>query len=373
MTTTTNKSQKRRCIRRGHASTHTTMLVSNDAWLLVCMHLEYSPHTVFRLMMTCRSTLSAFQNASEAWWVEFFEKIKRYQGSLKHSNFLKRLELLHQHQHWDKKNINNNLNSCRDALLGLFAPRCHYCGTRFGHRLLRPFLIRTCADCLKANAISNNVLELRYGLSFSDFLEVYAKEGGFLLPLDSFRLKAKALTCLSNDELDACYYIHKGKKNTTNKQPATTTAATAATHTKSVKSNVLYFFWKPDIERILGLNLEQRLLIYMQERKQAVSVLSAYFQRHSESALTSQALRLFRCSDSFCLSHQREHQQNAKMIDIKAWRALAQSMRVYNNNIIDSHHYNSRILTTRGSSAQSLSQVNHRHCQQQQHAYKQSW
>jgi len=301
--------RKRRCIPRGHVSTQTTMVISSDAWLLVCMHLEHSPHAVFRLMMTCKGTFSAFENAStEAWWVEFFEKIKRYQGSLKHSNFLKRLEHLQLHK-----------LACRNVLRGIFAPRCDYCGTRFGHRLMQPFAIRTCAECLRLNAISNSVLELRYGLSFSDFLEKYVMEKGFLAPLDSFRFKIKALQCLSNDELDTRYVYYNQKKKK-----------------KAVQSNTLYFFWRPDIERILGLCLDK--CMQQENKKKAVAVLSAFFKRHSDALLTVQAVSLFRHSDSLyfqgCCNEAKE-KERAYVIDIKAWRALAQSMRTYNNNITD--------------------------------------
>ena len=302
---------KRRCIRRGHVSTQTALQVSCDTWLLVCMHLEHSPHAVFRLMMTSKGTLSAFEGAPEAWWVELFNKIKRYQGSLKHSNFLKRLEHLQ---------VQQKLPCC-EILRGIFTPRCNFCGTRFGHRMLQPFAIRTCAECMRANIISNSVLESRYGLSFSDFLEEYAMEGGFLVPLDSFRFRVKALHCLSDDKLDTRYCISKN-------------ASRRGAARVEVRFNTLYFLWRPDIERILGLRLEARLSL-VEERKQAVSVLSAYFRRASEAALTSQALCLFKRSDSFrsgCAPASAA--AAAAAIDIKAWRGLAHSMRIYNNSTV---------------------------------------
>ncbi len=156
---------------------------------MVCMHLAHSPHAVFRLMMASKAVRAAFLEngaASDAWWLSFFRQVCAYQTSLKHSNFRKRLLA------YERRGQLPHV----DILRAVFSPRCERCGTRFGHRLLRPFGLRVCAGCLPHCVVSNHALEQDYGVAFFDFLEAYARRGGPLLPLDAFQNEVAALARL---------------------------------------------------------------------------------------------------------------------------------------------------------------------------------
>jgi hypothetical protein len=106
---------------------------------MVCLHLQHAPHTVFRLMMASKGVRSAFVGqdgggASNArWWADFFKRVCAYQNTLKHSNFRKRLLA------YERRGQLSHV----DIIRAVFSPRCERCGTRFGHRLLRPFGLRS--------------------------------------------------------------------------------------------------------------------------------------------------------------------------------------------------------------------------------------
>jgi len=78
------------------------------------------------------------------------------------------------------------------ALCSLLSTRCQACGARFGHRLLAPFALRLCAQCLDNGLVSNRDLELVYGVrSCTSLMEHALTYGGLVLPLRALRTHAR--------------------------------------------------------------------------------------------------------------------------------------------------------------------------------------
>ena len=230
--------RKKRAVRRGRGD-QSVMRVSGDMWLMICMHMHANPHAVFRLMMANKSIHAAVRSAPDAWWLQLLGRVTAYQNGLRHSNYachLRALTRAHLLQH-NKVFNNGGGRWCEGLMRAVFAPRCCGCGARQGHRLLRPFAIRLCHGCLRANAVSNATLALRYGVNFCDFAEAYAADGGLLLPIDAFSQPASALRCMSSDACDVryCFHTERGEQ---------------------VSTGMLFYLWRPHIARI-GIRLQQ--------------------------------------------------------------------------------------------------------------------
>jgi hypothetical protein len=58
----------------------TLQSVSQDAWVVVCAHLYFSPHTVFRLLATCKGIRQALASDGR-FWETFYRRIERYQAA----------------------------------------------------------------------------------------------------------------------------------------------------------------------------------------------------------------------------------------------------------------------------------------------------
>jgi hypothetical protein len=237
------KNKKRECARK-HASFNTISIISTEIWLMICNHLQNSPHTVFKLMMTCKSLKHC---ATKEWWDNFYHKVLLYQLNLKHSNFFYKLKQFHSME--DKKN----------ALYLVFSHNCYFCNTRFGHRLFKPLMVRTCQPCLAKNLVSNVSLELKYGLSFADFLESYNLNKGTIIPFDGFQCnRRKTLKTLSDPDnkydrnfILSSYHVPRG---------------------------ILFYFFKKHIESFLQVKLEDQEKL-QNKRRNAAQYLSVRFRR----------------------------------------------------------------------------------------------
>ena len=129
--------------------------------MLICAHMHFSPHTVFRLMAACKAIHAELRHDNERWWSMFYAKVLGYQGGLQHSNFKHALVKLGATFPDQKQTL----------LQVVFSRHCHFCHKRFGHRMVPVFGMRACpAPCLRDNMVSNIVLSARYGINFSDFL-----------------------------------------------------------------------------------------------------------------------------------------------------------------------------------------------------------
>ena len=242
------RKRKKRAVRRGRGE---AMRVGTDLWLLICMHMHANPHAVFRLMMANKSIYAAIRSAPDAWWLQLLGRVTAYQNGLRHSNYachLRSLTRAHLQSH-DQLFNDGGGRWCEGLLRAVFAPRCCCCGARQGHRLLRPFALRVCHACLRANAVSNATLALRYGVHFCDFAEAYVAAGGLLLPIDAFSHPPSALNCLSSEACDMRYLSER-----------------------QVKTGMLFFLWRPHIERI-GIALRHT------ERGAATQAIWACMQR----------------------------------------------------------------------------------------------
>jgi hypothetical protein len=238
------KGNKKRDCPRKRANSSTVSQISTEIWLMICKHLQNSPHTVFKLMLTCKTLR---YSADNRWWKQYYEWVMSYQMGLRHSNYFYKLKQLY------------SLEDKKIALCLVFNHKCYFCGTRFGHRVFRPMMVRTCQPCLAKNLVSNISLELRYGMSFADFIELYKLKKGTVIPLDGFQCNLrKALMTLSDPD-DKCHHEF---------------VRFPFYHPKGT----IFYFFKRDIENILNVKLDTQE--HMQnERKEAAQFLSARFRR----------------------------------------------------------------------------------------------
>jgi hypothetical protein len=216
--------------RRGKVSASTMGVVSLDAWRLICANAYTCPHIVFRLLMVCKGIRDALRCVEPGWWLVLFRRVCAYQGGLRHSNTLRRL--------WTYKDPERGLRS-------VFAPQCEGCGTRKGHRLMRPYALRVCGRCLHDGIVSNLELELLCGLSFCDFLASYLEGGGFFLPMRAFA---------SHSSIDALRRI--------------------APEYDQRLANALVFLWRPNVERVLGHTLSALTQTHTERRRAALTLVA---------------------------------------------------------------------------------------------------
>ena len=259
------------------------------------MHFERAPHAVFRLMMASRSIQLAFRDAPPGWWcvrttttillyyvvhpiyylspcarrAGFFQRVRAYQSTLKHSNFYRRLVALEQR---------SGLAPCA-ILRSLFAPRCDGCGARFGHRLLRPYAMRLCAACVRAGMISNHTLEQAYGVRLCAFIDAYAQAQLPIVPLDAFGDRLTALQRLSTDPADWRFVSRVRVR----RRDLMTHAERDETFLV-VRPQTLVFFWRAGVERALLLGGLQDLAAGQAERCRAAKTLSACVSRRQAAA-----------------------------------------------------------------------------------------
>jgi hypothetical protein len=230
---------------RRRSKTTTTMtaglLFSADVWRLIGANAYACPHVVFRLRKVCRGIRDALRDVDPDWWAALVRRVcahARKDGGRGH--YAKMLCRLWTHQDPER------------GLRAVCATRCEGCGARRGHRLLRPYAMRVCVRCLREGLVSNLALELMCGVAFCDFLPSYLASGGFFLPMRAFgpvTARVSALRQLAPDY-------------------------------DSRLANVLVFFWRADVERLVlqGERLAQRTLAHA-ERWRAALTLAAHVRR----------------------------------------------------------------------------------------------
>jgi hypothetical protein len=227
------------------ASAQTVARVSTDVWIIICSHLQFSPHTVFRLMAALKPLRVELRN-NEAWWNMFYTKILDYQRALVHSNYKQNLV-----------RMARVLGARKEKLLKVvFSRQCCFCGNRFHHRIVSTLGVRVCPEpCLRQNLVSNIVLYFRYGVAFSDLLLNQPEARDRMIVLHSRQLTAHndklKLARVSMDPLDHGYI--KGPIN---------------------YWGVVCFFLRQDLERWLPQQLTEQC-----EKRAAAQFLSARIAR----------------------------------------------------------------------------------------------
>ena len=99
------------------------------------------------------------------------------------------------------------------ALCSLLSTRCQACGARCGHRLLAPFALRLCAQCLDDGLVSNRDLELVYGVRSCTGLMAHAlAHGGLVLPLRTLRMPARRAIAPRLLSSSSCHHNHAGRR-----------------------------------------------------------------------------------------------------------------------------------------------------------------
>ena len=227
--------------------------VHTDTWLLICAYAYRSPHAVFRLMMASKAVRDAIRAQPPQWWLGFYRSVCTYQGTLRHSNTLRRLNIY--------ATARTGLTPAH-ILRAVFSPRCEMCGCTQNHRLLKGFALRVCGACLRTHLVSNVALAREYGLSLCDIVEPYMRQPQSLMfALDGFVPRLQALERLTAEPLELF----------------------------DVRRRTCYFFlWRPTLERMLGSSLDalrQRFAPF----RQAAALLSAVARRRHVFASTAAA------------------------------------------------------------------------------------
>ena len=232
-------------MRRGKVSPSTAAAIAPDVWRLIGASAHTCPHVVFRLLGVCRGIRAALRGVDPDWWGALFKRVCAHQGGLRHSNTLRRL--------WAYQEPERGLRA-------VFAPHCERCGARRGHRRLRPYALRACGRCLREGLVSSLALELRYGLSFCDFLAPYLAGGGFFLPMRAFVLAVGA-----PQQREALRRI--------------------APDYDPRLANALAFFWRADVERlVLRGRLDEARARTHAQRRDAALTLAAHVRRRLRTA-----------------------------------------------------------------------------------------
>ena len=182
--------------KRKKVAPQTVARVGLDVWMLICAHMEFSPHTVFRLMGACKSIREELGQNPE-WWRMFCARVLQYQVGLPHhsnyKNMLVRLE--------------RTFGRTQKLLKVVFSRQCCFCGSRYHHRVMPLLGVRVCpTPCLRENLISNIVLFYKYGLSFTDLMQQPGFDPQRILVRHSRQLMCgKKLGQLTQDPYDHCY------------------------------------------------------------------------------------------------------------------------------------------------------------------------
>ena len=185
--------------RRSAVSPQTMRRMSADVWVLVCSHMQSSPHAVFRLMTACKAVRAELLHHRGEWWDMFYSKVLAYQRGLPHSNYRHSLISL---------GASSMFEGHKQRLLRLiFARQCHLCGKRFKHRIVPALNIRACPACLRQNLVSNIVLHSRYGIDFSSdpHLRALVVEQGRVLVFHARHLSRGKLLLLTEDPCDLAH------------------------------------------------------------------------------------------------------------------------------------------------------------------------
>jgi hypothetical protein len=142
---------------------------NEDVWRLIGWHLAAHPHALLRLLAS-HPFFRRMVDQTPGWWEQYFRLL-----------FLKHPKL-----------ATTNAHHHRRMLIAMVGARCQVCGTPHGHRLLHPFALRLCKGCLSRGIISNEVLELEYGIRpCTELMEHLLAQGGFVLPLRALRSSAR--------------------------------------------------------------------------------------------------------------------------------------------------------------------------------------
>lgn len=172
------------------------------------------------------------------WWDSYYSWVLANEKKMRVSRYVRRL------QEMDRITVGDK----RKCICLVFGKRCQFCGTRYGHHLLKSLEMRTCKKCMTFRLISNGVLYFQYGLSFYDFVEYFIEKGGRILD-------AKC--------------IEGGIRKSRNKDNIV-----KIKQYEEASDLHSYFLWRKDMELILNIDFVQLERI-QRERVAAAQLLSA--------------------------------------------------------------------------------------------------
>jgi len=216
------------------------MPFSLDVLGLIGYQLRKSPMSVIWLAMTSKSMRRIFREEDGGWWDRFFEWVVVHEESLRCSRYLRKLKFM-------EKALAGNRHR---ALCLVYGKRCQFCGNRYGHHLIKSLKMRACKPCMEDKLLSNGTLYFKYGLSFYDFFELYAAQDGLIVPS----------SCMDRE-----------LRNVKKRMCTQASLHEELSQYKKASESKFIYMWKPDIERILSVDMREV------EKMQVQRILAARF------------------------------------------------------------------------------------------------
>jgi hypothetical protein len=219
------KRPNQRCVKRLKVQHGTMASFKEDIWMVVCSHLFFSPHRIFRMMCASKGIWLALRN-NPVWWEALYERVRRSQECLYCSHYAGLMDSYASHP-------NKQL-----VLQLLFVKACNDCGAQSRQGIMHSLSARLCLYCSQQRMVSNRVLMVKYGLHYSDLMPAYCARGGVLLMRYQHSKRhvspKSELLRLTSEPIDYEYWKEE--------QPW--------------KNSRLLFFAKRDLESLLGISLE---------------------------------------------------------------------------------------------------------------------
>jgi len=242
-------------------------ILNKDVLQLIVSFMSQKPYQALMLSMANRA-LYQTMSCKQMWCTFYFQILEREMNMMK-SKYLKRMRELWLFMQGDAKGV----------IRILFSKHCEVCGSRHGHFVSKTLLKRICKRCLNQNLVSNGKLFFQYGMSYFDIVEKVYQGQGLVLPG----------SCFHADYIRKCREIQLSKENSS-KEKDNKIMLKELKQYKECEHMNLVFFWKPDLEKILRINMieEEREQI---RRWKAAQILSAAIVRLANSCI----IKCFKC------------------------------------------------------------------------------
>lgn len=238
-------------------------LMNRDILQIIMGFLSQQPYHALMLSMVNRQ-LHETMSCAPMWYTFYFEILHR-EMNLRKSKYLKRMRELWLFLQGDAKRV----------IQILFSKHCQVCGSKYGHFVSKTLLKRTCKRCLNENLISNGKLFFKYGINYFDIAEKIYRGQGLLLPGSCFHV----------DYIRKCRDIQASKPMSLKALPCQGVSLVKELRQyKECDHMNLVFFWKPDIEKIMQIKMEEEEKKQV-ERWKAAQTLTAVIIRLANSCI----------------------------------------------------------------------------------------
>jgi len=232
-------------------------IMNKDVLQLIVSFLNQQPYHALMLSMVNRQLYHIM--SCQAVWNTFYFEILHREMNMRKSKYLKRLRELWLFMQGDARRV----------IRLVFSKHCEVCGCKHGHFVSKTLLKRTCKKCLNENLMSNGKLFFQYGINYFDIVEVVHRAQGLVLPGSCFHAN----------------YIRKCREIQMSKQSSVKAMLVRELRQyKECDHMNLVFFWKPDLERILQIKMDDEESKQL-ERWKAAQILSSAMIRLANSCI----------------------------------------------------------------------------------------